>query len=421
MAAQYSDPYEEWKQGGRKGSAPGSPNFPAAPTSAPAAPTPSGVTGRGGAPAPAPAGLGDLSGFRDYGAWQAANRGEGGSGHNTAVQAYFQGLSGGGATAPAGGIPGTPGTGSDAAVSQANAAYASGQRGSDPNAIFGPGGAAAYRQAYGAAQGGNRPEDLARFSDETLAGWDQYMVKDGPNAGKYRSMRGAPGFFDKPTECPPGQVPSGPDETDPCTSADGGGGGGGGGAAGGGAGAGAGAPAPSGGGDTSGLGSMMETNLKKMLAGGDSRYSPQAMQGLLAQIKQNVESQRKTQLRQSGEEAAARGMSRSGQTGVDAAKINAASGASFTNQYAGVLKAKIDADRQDKLDALDRSQKYLDSLRDELYRRDMSANQRQQFQANLDLAYANLANQRQQFASSQQHQRDMLGAQYGYQATFGGL
>jgi len=141
---------------------------------------------------------------------------------------------------------GNTGTGSDAAVAQANAAYANGQRGSDPTKIPGYSDPAAFGAWYNAQQGGNRPEDLARFLAPggdfnqqgqglaTLAGWDQYLIKDGPNAGKYRSMRGASGAFDKPVDCPDGLVPGGPDETDGCISPNGGAGGGGGGGNGGG-------------------------------------------------------------------------------------------------------------------------------------------------------------------------------------------
>jgi hypothetical protein len=256
---------------------------------------------------------------------------------------------------------------------------------------------------------------MERFlQPDTLKRWDPYLIKEGPDAGKYRSMRGAPGVFDKPTECPPGMSPGGPDEDSPCVGGGGGGAGGGGGSAG--------APGTQAGGGAGGdLASMMEQVLKTSLSGEGSRYNPKAMQGLLAAIKQNVESQRKTQVRQAGESAAARGMSRSGYAGVNEAKINAAAGQSFTGAYSDVLKAKIDADYQDKMGALDRSQKYLDSLRDEMYRRDMSAIQQQQFKANLDLAYANIRAQRDALNSSQQHAKDMLGAQYGYSATFGGL
>jgi hypothetical protein len=57
-------------------------------------------------------------------------------------------------------------------------------------------------------------EDFARFDTPTLQGWiNDYWD---PQAMKFRSMRGGEGFFEKPTECPPGMMPSGPNETDPC-------------------------------------------------------------------------------------------------------------------------------------------------------------------------------------------------------------
>lgn len=86
-----------------------------------------------------------------------------------------------------------------------------------PNPFPGYGDLDAFQKWYMAQQGGNRPEDMQRFlQGDTLNRWDQYLVKNGANAGRYKSMRGAQGFFDKPTECPPGMVPSGPNETDPC-------------------------------------------------------------------------------------------------------------------------------------------------------------------------------------------------------------
>ena len=57
-------------------------------------------------------------------------------------------------------------------------------------------------------------EDFARFNDATLQGWiNDYWD---PSAQKFRSMRGAEGFWEKPTECPPGMSPGGPSEKDPC-------------------------------------------------------------------------------------------------------------------------------------------------------------------------------------------------------------
>jgi len=59
-------------------------------------------------------------------------------------------------------------------------------------------------------------EDFARpeFTDAVLQGWiDKYWDA---KAGKFRSARGAEGLWEKPTECPDGQSPSGPDEDSPC-------------------------------------------------------------------------------------------------------------------------------------------------------------------------------------------------------------
>lgn len=129
----------------------------------------------------------------------------------------------GGGTAPAPSTPSPvaagPGAFSQSWMDQGLAAYAQGQRGSDPLRTpgFDP---ATFRQQYAGMAGGNRPEDLARFSDATLAGWMPFYD---PQQGKYRSMRGAEGWFDKPTECPPGSSPSGPSETDPCVPNAGGG------------------------------------------------------------------------------------------------------------------------------------------------------------------------------------------------------
>jgi hypothetical protein len=71
------------------------------------------------------------------------------------------------------------------------------------------------------AGGQGQSEDFDRFKGPDFERWAQYYDKaESQRAGRprYRSSRGAEGFYDKPTECPDGQSPAGPDETSPCKS-----------------------------------------------------------------------------------------------------------------------------------------------------------------------------------------------------------
>lgn len=67
------------------------------------------------------------------------------------------------------------------------------------------------------AKQNNWQEDFERFDDATLGGWLKNYWDEG--AQKFRSGRaGVTGFWEKPTECPPGMVPFGPSETAKCVS-----------------------------------------------------------------------------------------------------------------------------------------------------------------------------------------------------------
>lgn len=92
-----------------------------------------------------------------------------------------------------------------------------------------------------------KSEDFERFDAGTLMRWKPfYDAEASARAGRpqFRSSRGAEGFYDKPTECPDGQGPQGPDESSPC-GANGYGGGAGGSGGGGGGSSSASAPAAS--------------------------------------------------------------------------------------------------------------------------------------------------------------------------------
>ena len=74
-------------------------------------------------------------------------------------------------------------------------------------------------QQQSAAAGAS--EDFQRFQQADAERWGPYYDAAASQAAgrpQFRSSRGAPGTFDKPTECPGGQGPSGPNETDPCTT-----------------------------------------------------------------------------------------------------------------------------------------------------------------------------------------------------------
>ena len=395
-ADEYSDPYEARKQKAPTRPSAAAP-VPAAPTNFPPPPTPTGgYTGRGAAPAPAPASA--PAPTYGGGAANKALANAGGPGkvglpanpNQAQIDAWFN------EAVNAGGYTETGANTSETAYglsgfSAAGAPDSTGMR--------------AYAKQNGMS------EDFDRWSESQLKKWESAKDSSCPPNTPYRSYTDNT-CVEKPIDSNTQQAGGG---------SGGAGGGGGRGGAGGSMSASsstttASSTAP--GGD---IASMMDANLKKALAGDTSRYSPQAMQGLLAQIKQRIESSKSTQLRQAESEAAGRGMSRSGRTGTNLGAIRRGAEAEFTGQYGNTLRAKIDADRQDKNDALDRAQRYLDSMRDEFYRRDMSAIQRQQFKANLDLAYANITAQRNNMRESFQQQKDMLGANYGYQATFGGV
>ncbi len=352
-----SDPYEEYKaqHGGRGAGYVAAP--PPPPPSTPQAPAPpvpppptanTGITGRGGALPPPPPPMQN----------------------------------------PLGGVGG-----SDAAVAEANAAYARGQRGSDPNKIFQPGQLDAMRA--GAA---NSSEDYKRYSNETMAGWEQYRQ---PGTMKYKSMRGAPGLFDKPTECPPGQGPSGPHETDPCTSvgySDGGGGGGQGGSGGG---------AGGGGGQGFGNGQMDEmTNYwKSLIQQGPSRYSPEAMAALEADQFSRARAQEKLQLDQSRQDMAQRGVARSANQNAAVRQIGVGTGQQIMAQRSQIQQAKIKADYEDKQNAIKNAESWVNSMRDYMLRTDMNAIQREQIAAQIRLANMNINAQKSQLQQTFQNQQ----------------
>jgi hypothetical protein len=252
-------------------------------------------------------------------------------------------------------------------------------------------------------------EDWRRFSNEQLLTMKQYYI----GGGKFRNVYGD--IVGKPEDSGPNTPPGMDGRGNPITGGGGRGGGGGGGRGGpGGRGGGA---AAGGAGDASGIEGLIQQNLADILKGGGTRYTPEAMQGILAKIKQQAEGSKARQLREASSEAAGRGMSRAGATQARLGDIRRGAEAGFTGEYADLLTKKVDADFQDKMAGLDRALKYVDSLKLQLYRQDMTALQREQLRAQIKMAYANINAQRQNLQTSIQGQKDLMGAQFGYDAA----
>lgn len=164
---------------------------------------------------------------------------------------------------------------------------------------------------------------------------------------------------------------------------------------------------------SAGFGNDLQGYLSDLLKS-PSRFTPEALQAMYGQIARQASGAVTRGERQVRANAAQRGMSRAGS--VDAALRGVQDAAEQQRGQAGVAvqMTKINADHQDKLDALDRAQKYLDSLRDNEYRYTLFGEQRRQFDANLALAYASMAQQRSMLNAQLQSAWDMLQAQIGY-------
>jgi hypothetical protein len=202
-----------------------------------------------------------------------------------------------------------------------------------------------------------------------------------------------------------------------CGETKGGGGGGGGAKSSGGGGAG-GAGGPSG--ASANFNAYLEQIIRGTLDAG-SRYTPEALQAMYGEISRQASNQIHKGERDVRAEAARRGMSRAGSTDASIRAVREGAERQRGQAIVGVQTAKINADFQDKLAAIDRGQHFLDSMRDSEHRWALMSEQRKQFDANLALSYANLAQQRSNLQMQMQQQWDMMRAQQSFSLMTGGL
>lgn len=152
-----------------------------------------------------------------------------------------------------------------------------------------------------------------------------------------------------------------------------------------------------------GIDAQLQALISGNLTGQNSRYNPLAVQTLTGQAKANAEDQAAQSRAELESDAAARGMFGAGNTVSQLSSIRANANRQVANESANIQRAKIDADFQDKRAAMQDAFEYLNAARDWAYKQQMTAMQRQQFDANLQLAYARM-----------QQEWDQMQAQAGY-------
>lgn len=155
--------------------------------------------------------VGDLSGFRTYADWQAANRAAGGPGESAEVRGYYNS---GGASQQAPRADWSPST-----EQQQTARMAGGSFGDDAAGAGNWNTGDAYLDQLRSGQFAGS-EDWRRFSNDQLKAWEEYYVGNGKFRNKYGDI------VDKPDDVGP-NTPAGFNGTGDRMGGGGGGGGGG--------------------------------------------------------------------------------------------------------------------------------------------------------------------------------------------------
>lgn len=215
----------------------------------------------------------------------------------------------------------------------------------------------------------------------------------------------------QPITCPPGYASwcnftTGLQE---CARVSGGGGGGkGGGGGGGGAGAYSQPPDPA----LAQSGVVWEQILKRLQA--PSRYTPEVMQSLAGETKLGSERAANTLTEQSNADLASRGLLRSGPAAQAQRGIRADVAGLNLQGWNTILRAKIDADYQDKTQAIKEGMDWVNSLRDYIARSAATQAQKDAAMANVKLGYARLSQEMDQLRESYAQQISLILLQHQY-------
>jgi len=235
----------------------------------------------------------------------------------------------------------------------------------------------------------------SNISLEQWQAWDQYADASCPENNPYRSQKVYSSgqkvntCEESPDNCPPGYQAWGPTQCRQTGVEAGVGGGGGQGGAGG-------AGWTGGTGVDPGIPGGVDSEVwKAILArlGQSSRYSPEIMASLLGQLKTGAEGAAKTQEEEYNANLASRGLARSAVANEGYRQIRAG----VSNQVMGgrneILRAKVDADFADQSAAIDEGNEYLNSLRQYVASMNATQAQKEAHLAEINLGYAQLAQQ----------------------------
>lgn len=225
-----------------------------------------------------------------------------------------------------------------------------------------------------------------------------------------------PNVAESPDNCPDGTTaygigecrgtgPNAPPGTPPLP------GGGGGGGAGGGGGTGGGSSNPTNpAGSLPGVEGPVWNAILARLNGG-TRFTPEVMAQLLGSIKSQGEATARGQAEESNADLASRGLARSGIAARQNQSIRAGVGSQVLQARAGLEKAKIDADYQDKSEAINEGLNYLGQLRQQVTSMYATDAQRQAAMAQIALAERQM--QQQLLIFREQYAQQLQSAQLG--------
>jgi hypothetical protein len=168
------------------------------------------------------------------------------------------------------------------------------------------------------------------------------------------------------------------------------------------------------------FGKQVEGKLSDLLNQG-SRFTPEIMQQLAAGSKQTTEAQTARDVEAVNQDAAARGMFGTGFAAAEAGAARRAGADRLAQDVRTQKLEKVKTDFEDKLAGLDRAQKYLDSLRAATSQFNATAADRERNEAAIRLGYAQLAQQKSQFASQLESNKELLAMSLNSQEFLAGL